>query len=87
MAIRVGINGFGRIGRNVIRAAQSMGAKELDFVKFPPATPGIGEITTPTFELAVNKAVLGKADPKAALDEATNKANQLLAENAKKYGG
>src|SRR6476660_9058193 len=32
MAIRVGINGFGRIGRNVVRAAQAMGAKELDFV-------------------------------------------------------
>jgi multiple sugar transport system substrate-binding protein len=66
---------------------QSIAAKELDFVKFPPATPGIGEITTPTFELAVNKAVLGKQDPKAALDDATKKANQLLAENAKKYGG
>jgi multiple sugar transport system substrate-binding protein len=66
---------------------QSIAAKELEFVKFPPATPGIGDITNPTFELAVNKAVLGKADPKAALDEATKKANQLLAENAKKYGG
>ncbi|HET8836029.1 MAG TPA: type I glyceraldehyde-3-phosphate dehydrogenase [Gemmatimonadales bacterium] len=32
MAIRIGINGFGRIGRNVVRAAQAMGAKELDFV-------------------------------------------------------
>jgi glyceraldehyde 3-phosphate dehydrogenase len=31
MAIRVGINGFGRIGRNVVRAAQAMKA-ELDFV-------------------------------------------------------
>ena len=32
MAIKVGINGFGRIGRNVLRAAKSMGADELDFV-------------------------------------------------------
>ncbi len=32
MAIRVGINGFGRIGRNVVRAAQAMGVTELDFV-------------------------------------------------------
>jgi len=32
MAIRVGINGFGRIGRNVVRAAQAMGVKDLDFV-------------------------------------------------------
>jgi glyceraldehyde 3-phosphate dehydrogenase len=32
MGIRVGINGFGRIGRNVVRAAKAMGATELDFV-------------------------------------------------------
>jgi glyceraldehyde 3-phosphate dehydrogenase len=31
MTVRVGINGFGRIGRNVFRAAKSMGA-DLDFV-------------------------------------------------------
>ncbi len=32
MAIKVGINGFGRIGRNVLRAAKAMRAAELDFV-------------------------------------------------------
>src|SRR3954453_2933221 len=32
MAIRVGINGFGRIGRNVVRAAKAMKASELEFV-------------------------------------------------------
>jgi glyceraldehyde 3-phosphate dehydrogenase len=32
MAIRVAINGFGRIGRNVLRAAMEEGAPELDFV-------------------------------------------------------
>ncbi len=32
MAVRVGINGFGRIGRNVVRAASHMGVKELEFV-------------------------------------------------------
>ena len=32
MPIRVGINGFGRIGRNVVRAAKAMKATELDFV-------------------------------------------------------
>jgi glyceraldehyde 3-phosphate dehydrogenase len=30
MAVKVGINGFGRIGRNIMRAA--MGSKDLDFV-------------------------------------------------------
>jgi glyceraldehyde 3-phosphate dehydrogenase len=32
MAIRVGINGFGRIGRNVLRAAKAMKMNELEFV-------------------------------------------------------
>jgi glyceraldehyde 3-phosphate dehydrogenase len=32
MAIRVGINGFGRIGRNTLRAAKKLGLSELDFV-------------------------------------------------------
>jgi glyceraldehyde 3-phosphate dehydrogenase len=32
MPIRVAINGFGRIGRNVLRAAKQLGATDLDFV-------------------------------------------------------
>src|SRR5881275_2632065 len=32
MAIRVGINGFGRIGRQVVRAARNEGVADLDFV-------------------------------------------------------
>ena len=32
MAIRVGINGFGRIGRQVVRASKLQGTKDLDFV-------------------------------------------------------
>jgi multiple sugar transport system substrate-binding protein len=66
---------------------QNIAAQQLDYVKFPPAVPGIGEITIPTWELAVNEAVLGKKSPKAALDQAVSKANELLAANKKKYGG
>ena len=32
MALKVGINGFGRIGRNVVRAAKQQGMKDIDFV-------------------------------------------------------
>jgi glyceraldehyde 3-phosphate dehydrogenase len=32
MGIRVGINGFGRIGRNVVRAAKALGGGDIDFV-------------------------------------------------------
>jgi multiple sugar transport system substrate-binding protein len=65
---------------------QSTLAAQLPNVVFPPAVPGIGDVTTPTFENAVNLAVLGKADPKSALQGAAKKADQLLADNRKKYG-
>jgi glyceraldehyde 3-phosphate dehydrogenase len=32
MAVKVGINGFGRIGRNVVRAAKMLGSTDIDFV-------------------------------------------------------
>lgn len=32
MTVRVGINGFGRIGRNVVRAAKAAGYNDIDFV-------------------------------------------------------
>src|SRR5438046_10231163 len=38
MATRVGINGFGRIGRQVVRAAKSDGVADLDFVAVNDAT-------------------------------------------------
>ena len=38
MAVKVGINGFGRIGRNVLRAA--LGNPELDFV-------AVNDLTSP----------------------------------------
>src|ERR1700720_3518555 len=38
MAVRVGINGFGRIGRNVLRAATMAKQSEIEFV-------GINDIT------------------------------------------
>ena len=53
---------------------------------FPPTVPGIGDVTTPTYELAVNQVVLGKEQPKEALDSAAEKANALLEDNRQKYG-
>jgi len=38
MAVRVGINGFGRIGRNVLRAAVAAGNTAIEFV-------GVNDIT------------------------------------------
>ncbi|HET7397088.1 MAG TPA: extracellular solute-binding protein [Intrasporangium sp.] len=64
---------------------QSTLAAQLPNVVFPPAVPGIGDVTTPTFEAAVNEVILGKAQAKAALDAAAKKADALLADNRAKY--
>ena len=52
---------------------------------FPPSVPGIGDVTAPTWETAVNEIILGKKETKAALDAAAKKADALLAANRKKY--
>jgi multiple sugar transport system substrate-binding protein len=64
---------------------QSVFAQEISYVHFPPAVPGIGDAQL-EMEQAVNRAVLGKQTPKQALDQAADRANQLLEQNAKKYG-
>ncbi len=64
---------------------QSTLAEQLDHVVFPPSVPGIGDVTTPTYETAVNEVILGKKPTKAALDAAAKKADALLAANRKKY--
>src|ERR1700684_2131394 len=40
MAIRVGINGFGRIGRNVLRAIAESGRKDIEVVGINDLGPG-----------------------------------------------
>jgi glyceraldehyde 3-phosphate dehydrogenase len=63
MAVRVGINGFGRIGRNIMRAA--MGNADIDFV-------AVNDLTSPTTlaHLLKYDSVLGniKADVQATAD-------------------
>jgi len=41
MAVKVGINGFGRIGRNIFRAAKKHGAGEIEFVAVNDLTDAI----------------------------------------------
>ena len=61
--------------------------KELPYLHFPPTVPGIFDVETASYDLAVQNAVLLKQDPKPALDEAASKANDLLEENRQKYQG
>jgi multiple sugar transport system substrate-binding protein len=62
-------------------------AKNVDQMRFLPPVPGVGDVNTQTLELAVNKAVLGRATPKQALSDAAKTADKLLQENLKKFGG
>jgi glyceraldehyde 3-phosphate dehydrogenase len=72
MAIKVGINGFGRIGRNIMRAA--MGAKDLDFVAVNDLT-NAGTLA----HLLKYDSILGnlKADIKAEGDKITVDGDQF----------
>jgi multiple sugar transport system substrate-binding protein len=62
-------------------------AEQLPDVQFPPSVPGIGGVVAPTYEAAVNEVILGKKEPKAALDEAAKKADSLLEADRSKYQG
>ncbi|HEV8043923.1 MAG TPA: hypothetical protein VGP38_02010, partial [Rubrobacter sp.] len=64
---------------------QSTLAKQVDYVHFVPPVPGIGDVQVGSFDIAVNEAVLLKEEPKAALDDAASKADQILADNREKY--
>jgi glyceraldehyde 3-phosphate dehydrogenase len=56
MTVRVGINGFGRIGRNFFRAARAQGA-DIDFV----AVNDLGDVQTMAHLLQYN-SVMGRLD-------------------------
>lgn len=60
-------------------------AEQIPSFHFVPPVPGIGEVQTTTFEQAVNEAVLLRKEPQQALDEAAERANQLLEENRQRY--
>ena len=63
MTVRIGVNGFGRIGRNFFRAARSQGA-DLEFV----AVNDLGSIDTMAFLLA-NDSVHGRLDSEVVVTE------------------
>ncbi len=64
MAIRVGINGFGRIGRQVLRAAKQQGVADLDFVAINDLTD-----TTTLAHLFEYDSVHGRYDGSVDHDE------------------
>ena len=66
---------------------QSTLAEQLDYVMFPPAVPGIGDVTAPTFETGGQRGrARQEADPRRPWTPPPKKADALLAANRKKYG-
>ncbi|MDQ3910540.1 MAG: extracellular solute-binding protein [Actinomycetota bacterium] len=65
---------------------QSTIAEQTSDLHFVPPVPGIEDVQTGSFDTAVNEAVLQQKDPKTALDDAAEKADQILEDNRQKYG-
>ncbi len=60
-------------------------AKQVDYIHFVPPIPGVSDVD-PVFQTACSNAMLGKQPIDQALSEAAERANKILAANAKKYG-
>jgi len=60
-------------------------AKQVDYIHFVPPIPGVDDIG-PEYTIACSNAMLGKKPIAAALSEAADRANKILASNKKKYG-
>lgn len=58
---------------------------ELDYAHYETVSPGINEANA-LITTAINEALTGKATPQAALDDAKQKADQILQQNRSKYG-
>jgi multiple sugar transport system substrate-binding protein len=59
---------------------------ELAYAHYETVSPGINEANA-LITTALNEALTGKKTPKQALDDAAAKANQIIKQNATKYGG
>jgi multiple sugar transport system substrate-binding protein len=62
-------------------------AEELPYVHFSPKLPGFDDIDRNALEPALNQALLLTKEPESALDEANDRANELLKESRETYKG
>jgi multiple sugar transport system substrate-binding protein len=75
-----------RAGADFAGRPQAALAAKLDAFRFLPAVPGIDDVATQSYMVAVSKAVLMQQDPQQALTAAARTANQLLSANRQKFG-
>ena len=64
---------------------QNVFAEELPYVHFSPKLPGFDDIDRNALAPALNQALLLTKEPKSALDEANERANELLKESRETY--
>lgn len=67
--------------------AQQVFASELEYARFYPVVAGLQDVQAEALYPALSDALLLVTDPQTALDQAAEYANELLAENAERYGG
>jgi len=61
-------------------------AEQIDAMRFLPPVPGLGAVQADTLEIAVATAMLGNAEPAAALEREASRATQLLQANLDRFG-
>ena len=64
---------------------QAAVAEAIDAMRFLPTVAAVGEVQAQTLEAAVADAVLGRADPAAALGAAAERATALMQGNLRKF--
>jgi multiple sugar transport system substrate-binding protein len=61
-------------------------AREVDIAQFDPPVAGLTDVRSMTFDVAIQRSVLGKAPVRQALGDAAQQANALIAQNREKFG-
>ena len=70
-----------------LESPQAAVAEAIDSMRFLPTVAAVGEVQAQTPETAVAEAVLGRADPAAALGAAAEQASALMQGNLRKFEG
>jgi multiple sugar transport system substrate-binding protein len=69
------------------KSPQAALVSAIPAMRFLPPIPGVPDVQAQTLEIAVSTAVLGTAEPAAALHGAAAKATQLMQANQSKFEG
>jgi multiple sugar transport system substrate-binding protein len=66
---------------------QAVIAEKIDTMRFLPPIPGVPTVQGEALEPAISEAVLGNAEPEAAMTTAAEQASELMKRNLESFGG